>query len=263
MARPACTRTPRAGAAAPPWSRKTTAAKGTPARGRISHLVSNGSQSTIGGGPYPPPARAEPHWPPLAVVAVAIGLQLLLPDRVAPGPRWLLPALEAVMLVALIAASPQRLTGTHSARRRLGIALAALVSLANATSLVLLTRLLLHRNVVAGHPLIVAGALIWMTNVLVFSLWYWEIDRGGPGDRAAGLDGIPDFLFPQMTDVGMAPGWRPRFADYLYVALTNAAAFSPTDTMPLTLMAKATMGLQSLVSLVTIGLVVSRAVNIL
>ena len=109
-----------------------------------------------------------------------------------------------------------------------------------------------------------AGALIWLTNVLIFGLWYWEADRGGPGQRAAGLDGPPDLLFPQMSDDRIEPeDWRPGFIDYLYVSLTNATAFSPTDTMPLSPTAKGIMGLQSLVSLVTIGLVISRAVNIL
>ncbi|HEX3618601.1 MAG TPA: hypothetical protein VHU61_18795, partial [Solirubrobacteraceae bacterium] len=115
------------------------------------------------------------------------------------------------------------------------------------------------------RQLIIAGTLIWLTNVIVFSLWYWELDRGGPGLRAAGLDGLPDFLFPNMTDevAKLTPNWRPRFVDYLYVSLTNATAFSPTDTLPLSVEAKAMMGVQSLVSVVTIALVVSRAVNIL
>ena len=101
--------------------------------------------------------------------------------------------------------------------------------------------------------------------MLIFGLWYWEIDRGGPGIRAAGLDRKPDFQFPHMTDevAALYPGWRPQFVDYLYLALTNATALSPTDTMPLSSQSKLLMGLQSLVSLVTIGLVVSRAVNIL
>ena len=105
---------------------------------------------------------------------------------------------------------------------------------------------------------------IRLTNFLIFALWYWEMDRGGPGKRAPGRDGPPDFLFPQMADDRIEPlEWRPKFIDYLYVSLTNAAAFSPTDTMPLTPMAKCFMGIQSLVSLVTIGLIVSRAINIL
>jgi hypothetical protein len=115
-----------------------------------------------------------------------------------------------------------------------------------------------------GHALIISGMLIWLTNFLIFALWYWEIDRGGPGKRAAGHDGPPDFLFPQMADDRIEPlQWRPKFIDYLYVSLTNNTAFSPTDTMPLTPIAKSIMGVQATVSLLTIGLIVSRAVNIL
>jgi uncharacterized membrane protein len=203
-------------------------------------------------------------WPALACVAAAIALQLALPKRVTPGPRWLLPALEAMLLVGLVFAGPMQLSHEHSRRRALALALTAIVSADNVISLALLARELLNQGVRNGRSLIIAGSLIWLTNVLIFGLWYWEVDRGGPGTRAAGHDDYPDLMFPNMTDPRYAPpGWRPVFVDYLYVSLTNAAAFSPTDTMPLTLQAKAMMGLQSLVSLVTIGLVVSRAVNIL
>jgi hypothetical protein len=213
--------------------------------------------------PYPPPARGEAHWPPQVAIAGAIALQLLLPDRLIPGPRWLLPVLEALVLLSLIVASPQRVTGVHRMRRRLALGVTMLASLANAISLVLLTHLLLHHKITHGYELIGAGSLIWLTNVLIFSLWYWEIDRGGPGTRAAGSDALPDLLFPQMSANRFSPNWRPVFADYLYLSLTNATAFSPTDAMPITLTAKAVMGLQSVISLVTVGLIVSRAVNIL
>ncbi len=218
------------------------------------------SDAAIG---YPPAARGEAHWPPQLIVAIAIALQLLLPDRLSIGPHWLLPGIEAVMLVSLVVASPQQIQDRHRTRRRIAVTLSALASIANGVSLGLLCHLLFEAHPVGGHALIVSGALIWLTNVLVFSLWYWEIDRGGPGFRAAGDDGSPDFLFPQMTEPALCPGWRPQFADYLYVSLTNATAISPTDTMPLSLMAKFIMGLQSVISLVTIGLVISRAVNIL
>ena len=99
---------------------------------------------------------------------------------------------------------------------------------------------------------------------MIFALWYWEMDRGGPGKRATGNDGQPDFLFPQMTDDRIEPrDWRPKFIDYMYVSLTNNTAFSPTDTMPLTHRAKLLMGSQALVSLLTVGLVAARAVNVL
>jgi len=216
------------------------------------------------GRPYPPPGALEPTWPAQLTLVVAIGLQLLLPDRLSVGPIWLLPGLEAVLVVGLMIATPHRLEGRHPLRRRIALALIALVSLANAFSLALLAHYLLHHNVSNGSGLIGSGTLIWLTNFLIFGLWYWEIDRGGPGVRASGEDGAPDFLFPQMNDDRIEPAnWRPQFIDYLYVSLTNAAAFSPTDTMPLSAMAKSVMGLQSIISLVTIGLIVSRAVNIL
>jgi uncharacterized membrane protein len=194
----------------------------------------------------------------------AIALQLLLPGRLTVGPTWLLPALEVALLVGLTLATPRRLEREHTGRRRAALAMTALVSAANIASLVLLSRQLLRHGSPNGRELITSGALIWLTNVIIFGLWYWETDRGGPGVRAAGHDQAPDFLFPQMSDDRIEPiNWRPQFIDYLYVSLTNAAAFSPTDTMPLSPRAKSIMGMQSLVSLVTIGLVVSRAVNIL
>ena len=200
---------------------------------------------------------------PLACLATAIALQFVLPDRLIPGPRWLLPGLEALVLVRLIVASPYRITGRDRTRRRISLLAIAVVSATNGVSLVLLTRLLLEHHLQNGRQLIVAGALIWLTNVLLFALWLWELDRGGPGVRAAREDGPADLLFPQMASDGPWRDWRPQFLDYLYVSLTNATAFSPTDTMPLSVNAKMIMGLQSVISLVTIGLIISRAVNIL
>jgi uncharacterized membrane protein len=221
-------------------------------------------QVSLPGRPYPPPPATEPLWPALLAILFAIGLQMLLPDRLTAGPPFLLPALEAALLVALFFASPRELEGEHMVRRRLGLSLTALVSLANITSLALLTHELLHHHISNGRRLVVAGVLIWLTNVIIFGLWYWETDRGGAGKRAAGTDGPPDFLFPQMNDDRIQPAnWRPEFVDYLYLSLTNALALSPTDTMPLSRTAKSIMGIQSLVSLVTIGLIIARAVNIL
>jgi uncharacterized membrane protein len=217
-----------------------------------------------GGRPYPPPPASEPFWPAQATVLAAIAIQLLLPDRLTIGPAWLIPALEGLLLLGLFVVTPNQLEYEHPRRRRVAIGLTAFVSAGNVYSLGALTHYLLHHNVSQGNRLIVAGVLIWLTNFLIFALWYWEVDRGGPGRRAAGHDTAPDFLFPQMADDRIQPiNWRPQFIDYLYVSLTNATAFSPTDTMPLTPPVKAIMGVQALVSLVTIGLIVSRAVNIL
>jgi uncharacterized membrane protein len=213
---------------------------------------------------YPPPGRPEAFWPVQLTLLGAIILQVALPARLTVGPAWLIPVLEGVLLVALFFATPNMLEHEHPRRRRAAIALIAFVSAANVYSLGALTHFLLHHSVSNGNRLITSGVLIWLTNFLLFGLWYWELDRGGPGRRASGGDGPPDFLFPQMTDDAIEPlDWRPKFLDYLYVSLTNATAFSPTDTMPLSPTAKSVMGVQSLVSLVTIGLIVSRAVNIL
>jgi hypothetical protein len=149
-------------------------------------------------------------------------------------------------------------------RRRLALGLIGVVSLANIFSLIELCRLLVHGHPENGRALIGAGAVLWLTNVLLFGLWYWELDRGGPVARRLDERAQPDFLFPQMTEPRWSPkGWKPGMVDYLYVSLTNATAFSPTDTMPLTVAAKWLMSAQALTALVTVGLVVARAVNIL
>jgi uncharacterized membrane protein len=216
------------------------------------------------GRPYPPPGAPEPFWPAQVTILAAIGLEVALPARLTVGPSWLIPSLEGVLLIGLFFATPNMLEREHPRRRRVALGLIAIVTAANIYSLAALTHFLLHHKVENGRELIGSGVLIWLTNVLIFGLWYWELDRGGPGRRAAGRDGPPDFLYPQMNDDRVEPkDWRPTFFDYLYVALTNAAAFSPTDTMPLSISAKGVMGAQSLVSIVTIGLIVSRAVNIL
>jgi len=218
------------------------------------------------GRPYPPPAESEPFWPAQLTIVAAILLQVSLPERLTVGPSWLVPGLEGVLLAGMILVTPNQLEDEHPRRRRVALSLTAIVTGANIYSLAALTHYLLHAKLGngGGRELIVAGTLIWLTNFLIFGLWYWEMDRGGPGRRAAGHDKAPDFLFPQMSDDRIEPaGWRPKFIDYLYVSLTNATAFSPTDTMPLSPLAKSTMGIQALVSLVTIGLIVSRAVNIL
>jgi uncharacterized membrane protein len=216
------------------------------------------------GRPYPPPATHEAFWPAQLTILAAIGLQVTLPDRLTVGPGWLIPGLEVLLLAGMFVATPRQLEREHRVRRLMALSLTAIVSGANIYSLLALGHFLLRHSTPSPKRLILAGVVIWLTNVLIFALWYWELDRGGAGKRAAGNDRAPDFLFPQMSDDTIEPrGWRPKFIDYLYVSLTNATAFSPTDTMPLTPIAKSVMGIQSLVSLVTLGLVISRAVNIL
>ncbi|MGI8863728.1 MAG: hypothetical protein ACR2JH_04895 [Solirubrobacteraceae bacterium] len=208
--------------------------------------------------------RHDPFWAPQLVVAAAIALDLSLPEKLTLGPNWLLPIVEGLLLVGLLVASPNPTMRHSPGRRNLAMGLIGLVSLVNSISLVLLCHYLLNGGKTGGRPLIGAGIVLWVTNVLLFGLWYWELDRGGPLERAAETSDLPDFQFPQMTDPRWAPpDWKPTLADYMYVSFTNASAFSPTDTMPLTHTAKWLMTGQSLTALVTVGLVVARAVNIL
>jgi uncharacterized membrane protein len=208
--------------------------------------------------------KHHPFWGPALVVAGAIVLDLGLPDRITIGPIWLLPAFEGLLLLALVLWAPRAGVRHAPIRRKVSIALIALVSLTNVVSLVLLCHYLLKGGKANGHPLILGGIVLWVTNVLLFGLWYWQLDRGGPIERALSPDRLPDFLFPQMQEKRYAPpDWRPGLVDYLYVSFTNATAFSPTDTMPLTQNAKWLMSIQALTALLTIGLVLARAVNIL
>ena len=211
------------------------------------------------------PSTSEPRWQAVLAIVVAIGLQVVLPERVIQGlgPRWLIPALEGVLLVALLFTIPRRQGRGESVLRALALTLIAVVTAANLVALGELIRALLEHSAAGGRALVFASVPIWLTNVIVFGLWYWELDRGGVAARLRPAHRRPDFLFPQMTVPGSSPGWAPQFLDYLYVSFTNATAFSPTDTMPLTPWAKLLMMLQSLASLLTVALVISRAVNIL
>jgi hypothetical protein len=207
----------------------------------------------------------SPYWGPQVVVAAAILLDLFLPAKLTLGPSWLLPSVEALLLIGLVVASPHPQLRRSDLRRRIAIGLIGLVSAVNLFSLVLLSHYLLHGAKESGRSLIFSGIALWGTNVLLFGLWYFELDRGGPVARALDENDYPDFLFVQMTDAAKysPPGWKPRLVDYLYTSFTNAIAFSPTDTMPLTATAKWLMSVQALASLLTLGLVVARAVNIL
>jgi uncharacterized membrane protein len=210
------------------------------------------------------PSRPESRVPASAAVLAAVVLYVTLPDRYTLGPVWLFPVLELAMLVPLAIAVPVRHARETTAHRVASIALIAVVNLANVASLVLLVKGLLGGGGTAGTPLIFAAMQVWVTNVIVFALWYWELDRGGPSARCREDHREPDFLFPQMTTPAAAPRyWSPHFVDYLYVAFTNATAFSPTDTMPMTPWAKVLMTIQSITSLLTVVLVAARAVNVL
>jgi uncharacterized membrane protein len=213
------------------------------------------------------PTEGEARWQATVAVAVVIALQFPLPGRlILVHPVWLLPAVEALLLVTLVVANPHRINNESKAIRILSLVLVAIFSLTNAWSVARLVVELVRGGTVgqSAGPLLITGGAIWLTNVIVFALWYWEFDRGGPVARANATRNYPDFQFVQMTSPQLAPmNWEPTFGDYAYLAFTNAAAFSPTDVLPLTRWAKMAMTVQSAVSIVTVVLVVARAVNIL
>jgi hypothetical protein len=212
-------------------------------------------------------SRGEQRWPVTVSVVVAIVLQMTLSDSLTkPLPHALLPTLEGALGIALIVVNPVRIERGGPVARMGSIALIVLITAANAISAVVLIRAILEAlpNTASAGPLLASGASIWATNVIAFGLWYWEFDRGGPVHRAEGTRMFPDLMFPQMATPHLAPrNWRPYFIDYLYLAFTNATAFSPTDVMPLSRWAKITMAVQSGVSVALGALVIARAVNIL
>ena len=206
----------------------------------------------------------EHRWPAALAVGVAIALQVPLPSSIVPIGRLVLPVVELVVLVVLFVANPFRIDRESDALRMLALANLGFIALANGWSVVLLVRRILSHEPITPGSLLAAGAAIWLTNVIVFALAYWEFDRGGPAVRTSGRVEVPDFLFAQMQNPEMAPrDWEPAFADYLYLAFTNAAAFSPTDVLPLSRWAKLLMMGQSAVALIIAALVVARAVNVL
>jgi hypothetical protein len=204
----------------------------------------------------------ESRWPPLIAILIAGALYILLPDRLILGGgvlKWIIPVLEVALIVVAVVTAPQ---WESNLRRNLGVALAVLITIANAASLVMLIVGIATEQGFAGHDLVWAGINIWVTNAIIFAVWYWEMDGGGPRIRAGAPVGYHDFLFPQFQ-VPEPWTWRPAFLDYLFVAFTNAASFAPADTLPMSTRAKALMSLQSIISLAVILIVAARAINVL
>ncbi|MGO8884393.1 MAG: hypothetical protein ACLPUO_19645 [Streptosporangiaceae bacterium] len=209
--------------------------------------------------------NGEARWQVTLAIVVAITLQSGVPDQFVLRPGWLLPTLQIVLGVVLLMANPRRISRQSRLTRVLSLTLVALLSLANAWSAGVLVLGIVNGTATLKAPqLILTGGAIWLTNIIVFGMWYWEFDRGGPVARANATHLYPDFQFVQMVSPEMAPPeWEPMFGDYLYLSFTNAAAFSPTDVMPLSRWAKIAMMLQSIISIITVALVIARAVNIL
>jgi uncharacterized membrane protein len=222
----------------------------------------------------------SPLWPTAAVISAA-GLYVTLPGRFILGKsagffgdiRWIVVGLTVVLLAALVLSVPQgavaRTLGWHAhqvrvGRRVLSLVMIGVLTAANSASIYLLVHVLVNGGAVVASPLLRAAVHLWCVNVLIFALWFWQLDGGGPVSRLTKEIRERDFYFPQQTDPALfGTAWQPTFIDYLYVSYTNSSAFSPTDTMPLSRWAKVLMLVQSAVSL-TLGLmVVARAVNIL
>jgi hypothetical protein len=199
-------------------------------------------------------------------LVVAMSIPLLLPARFSLGPKWLVPAVDALLVIALVLADP----GLIDRRTRI----VRVISMAIVTVLVVdaagVTARLIG-DLIEGGPetnsaadLLRVGFLVWLYTIIAFAFLYWQLDGGGPEARASASPELPDLAFPEHLNLQIArPGWRPEFFDYLYLGFTNATAFSPTDVMPLAHRAKLAMAVQATGSLAILGLVVARAVNIL
>jgi hypothetical protein len=220
----------------------------------------------------------EPRWHASIAIVAALALYITLPQKLTVGPTWVAPVLVLLILIPLSIFSPRRHAETR--RTRLwGIVMIALVNFFNIASIALLIYSFFHptkdTTPVSASQLLLHGMQIWLTNIIVFALWFWELDSDGPDARAharnATLFHNADFLFPQvqMTISSGTPvtcidsEWKPSFFDYLYLAFTNSTAFSPADVMPLSGWAKFLMFVEAMISLITIAIVLARSVSLI
>ena len=210
------------------------------------------------------PEIGESRWPMVIAVLAVMALAIVAPPHLEIMPDVVLAAIVGLLLLALIVGDPGRIDRTGPWQRRTSVALVTVLLTSALGSTVLLIFDLLTASPVTSEAgqLLIAGAMVWLSNNVAFALLYWEFDDGGPAVRAHGLPPHPDFAFPHQLNPDLAPpGWKPQFLDYLYVAFTTANAFSPTDTMPMARWAKVAMGSQALISFAVVGLVIARAVN--
>jgi uncharacterized membrane protein len=202
-----------------------------------------------------------------AAVLTAAVLQLITPESGRILPLWTFPVIEVALLAVLMIRDPGRIDVRGRGSRRATIALIAVMTLATVGGVIVLIVDILDthlQRIVDANALLGRGAALWVTNVIVFSFWFWIFDRGGPAERAARSGVAPSFAFPEdATPEPVPDGWQPRYHDYLYLAFTNATAFSPTDTLPLRPWAKMMMLAESVISLVTAIMVIARAINVL
>jgi hypothetical protein len=212
------------------------------------------------------PGLGESRWPPalalLVFMGLNVGVRLWLPNEAAVRVPWLVPAIEVVLLLVLLA-GPARIAARRRWVQPVAVALVVVLVAAALWATALLVYDLIKGHGVSNSPsqLLASGALVWIGNNLAFALLYWLMDSGGPIARTRNPEPV-DFAFVQHMSPELAPlGWRPVFLDYLHLGFTNATAFSPTDVMPLTLRAKYSMIVQATTALALFGLIVARAVN--
>ncbi len=203
----------------------------------------------------------EPRWPALVAMVASAGVYVALPEPLSVGPSW---GLLAIILLLMIPMLVSYRRGRYDVTRILTYIVSGLITLALIASLIFLIEgIPLHRE--PPRVLLRSASALWFTNVLVFALWYWKLDAGGPLMRETSRGRIDSsFLFPQMlSQEDGDPSWSPHFMDYLFLAFNTSTAFSPTDTAPLTHWAKMGMMLQSMISLMIVLVIAARAVNIL
>jgi hypothetical protein len=202
----------------------------------------------------------------LAVLAAG-GLRAVLPAQLRNGDtRWAFVAVLVILLGVLVIGDPGRIDRDSTWLRLMTGTLIGLISAVNAAAAVRLVAGIVGASTLGANAnvLLASGGAIWLSNVITFGLWYWDLDRGGAAARARGSGPGPAFIFPEMTSPEYAkPGWYPKFLDYLYLSFTTATAFSPADVSAIRPWAKLMMMTEEAISLLIAVLVVSRAVNIL
>jgi hypothetical protein len=218
-----------------------------------------------GGGPG---ARRGVRWWPVALAIIVVAfLHVILPAQYRVQPAWVVPAVLLALLAVLVAGDPGRIDRQQAWLRIVTGLVIAFITLANLFAAVrLVADILANDNLYRDNPggLLAVGGVIWVTNVVAFSLWYWDLDRGGAAARAHHPGRDPAFVFPEMQHAGyVAAGWVPRFVDYLSLGFWTAMAFSPTDISAIRPWAKLLMMLEAAGSLALAALVIARAINIL
>ena len=212
------------------------------------------------------PTDPESRWPAFGAAVVVIAGQAWVARSLSLSPVWLFPVISAVLLVASVAVYLPPRTEPSPLMRALAVSLVGMLVIANAVSLVRLVReIFVGKSALDPVGLLLVGIVLWIVNITVFAFVYWELDGDGPEARADGYRDFPDLVFPQQQSYqqGLAPAnWKPTFPDYLYVSLTAATAFSPTDAMPYSKRVKLVMGVESTMSLAIVAMIVARAINV-